>query len=190
MTEPGHRVGGWIQTFTGRSFWPLDARPSEVHIEDIAHSLSLLCRFAGHVRRFYSVAEHCVLMSYAVSPVNALAALLHDATEAYVVDLPAPVKKFMPEYRRAEDALWLVIAKRFGLPAAIPDEVHQADQRIVSDERAVLMAPSSRPWIKIRPLGVCVTGWPPHAAEDRYLFRFSELTGYRYLKYETEETSA
>ena len=69
------RKGGWIQTYTGRQFWPMDPRSHEVFIEDIAHSLSMMCRYAGHCERFYSVAEHSILLARHVSYENKLAAL-------------------------------------------------------------------------------------------------------------------
>lgn len=76
MTE---RIGDWIQTFTGRQFWPLDPQPDHIDIADIAHALAHDCRFGGHCRRFYSVAEHSVLLSRAVAPEFRLAALMHDS---------------------------------------------------------------------------------------------------------------
>src|SRR4051812_20612492 len=89
--------GDWMQTYTGRAFWPLDAQPEDVDPLDIAAALSMLCRYGGHVSRFYSVAEHCLLMSEAVAPEHALWALLHDATEAYMGDMVRPLKRQMPE---------------------------------------------------------------------------------------------
>src|ERR1051325_11429351 len=112
--------GDWMQTFSGRRFYPLSPRSDELDPADIAHALSLLCRYGGHVERFYSVAEHCVLMSEWVDPANALAALLHDATEAYVVDVPRPLKRQLAGYREIEAAVWLAIATRFGLELALP----------------------------------------------------------------------
>jgi hypothetical protein len=64
--------GDWIQTATGRPFWPIDPRPEDIDIEDIAHALSMLCRFGGHCLRFYSVAEHSVLLSQYVAPEHKL----------------------------------------------------------------------------------------------------------------------
>jgi hypothetical protein len=87
------RRGDWMQTFTGRAFYPLDPRPEDIDPVDIAHALSLICRYGGHSSRFYSVAEHCVLMSHAVAPEHALWALLHDATEAYLGDMIRPLKR-------------------------------------------------------------------------------------------------
>lgn len=94
------RKGDWIQTYTGRQFWPLDPKPEEVCIEDIAHALSQQCRYAGHTIRFYSVAQHSVEIALRVPRAAALWGLLHDAAEAYLVDLPRPVKYLMPAYKR------------------------------------------------------------------------------------------
>src|SRR3954454_351254 len=113
--------GDWMQTYSGRRFYPMNPRPSEIDPVDIAHALSLLCRYGGHVDRFYSVAEHCVLMSQAVAPENALAALLHDATEAYVCDVPRPLKRQLPGYAAIEAMVWLAIVARFDIALQLPD---------------------------------------------------------------------
>lgn len=171
------RTGDWMQTNSGGRFYPLDPRPEDMHPEDIAHALSLLCRYGGHVDRFYSVAEHCVLMSRAVPPEHALAALLHDATEAYVVDVPRPLKRYLPEYRAIEDRVWRAIAARFGIPEAMPETVKDADTRILLTERAALMRHAER-WFQddgYVPLPVEVSGWLPDVAEKFYLRRLAEL---------------
>lgn len=178
MTGLDVRPGQWLQTQSGRRFYPLDPRPSDIHTPDIAHALSLLCRYGGHLDRFMSVAEHCVLMSEAVAPEHALAALLHDATEAYVVDMPRPIKAYLPEYRALEDRVWTVIAMRFGLELELPAEVKEADNRIILTERRALMR-NAEEWAADRdgtvPLPVKVRGWAPAEAEMRYLARLSEL---------------
>src|SRR5690242_11754504 len=87
------RRGDWMQTYTGRRFWPLDPRVDDIDIGDIAHHLSLVCRFAGACREFYSVAQHCVGVSYVCDPKDALWGLLHDAAEAYVGDMVRPLKR-------------------------------------------------------------------------------------------------
>jgi hypothetical protein len=169
--------GDWMQTFSGRRFYPLSPRSDELDPADIAHALSLLCRYGGHVERFYSVAEHCVLMSEWVDPANALAALLHDATEAYVVDVPRPLKRQLAGYREIEAAVWLAIATRFGLELALPDQVDEADNRILLTERNALMSRAER-WHqdgRMEPLPVVITGWSPAEAERRYLDRLAEL---------------
>ncbi len=172
--------GDWMQTFTGRAFYPLSPRAEEVDSLDIAHSLSLLCRYNGHVQRFYSVAEHCVVMSKAVSPQNALAALLHDATEAYAGDLIRPIKAAMPEYRKMEDRLATVICSRYDIVSIYPDEVKQADTRILLDERKALLRTPPQSWGYVEgvdPLGVNVDGWLPEHAEEMYLDRLYQLIG-------------
>lgn len=125
-----------------------------------------------------SVAEHCVLMSYAVAPEHALWALLHDAAEAYVGDMVRPLKHAMPAYRAVEDRLMLAICDRFGLDYTCPTEVKAADNRILRDERAALMGPSPLPWLSIEnvpALGVEIECWWPPLAEERYLDRLHAL---------------
>ena len=169
--------GDWMQVYSGRRFYPLDPRPDEIDAADIAHALSLLCRYGGHVDRFYSVAEHCVLMSEAVAPEHALAALLHDATEAYVVDVPRPLKRQLAGYREIEAAVWRAICLRFGLVGDLPAEVHEADNRILLTERDALMSRTRHPWEQegLVPLPVTITGWSPGHAEGRYLARLARL---------------
>ncbi len=185
MSEPTSDWGrgSWMQTFTGRQFFPLDPRAEEIDPVDIAHALSLICRYGGHTRRFYSVAEHCWLMSYAVAPEHALWALLHDATEAYVGDMVRPLKHHLPEYQAAEARVWAAIALRFGLreldalPPAMPAEVKEADNRILLDERAALLTAPPAAWQQddLEPLGVDVRGVSPEIAEWRYKTRLTEL---------------
>lgn len=176
MTAP-ERFGDWMQTYRGAPFWPMDPRPDEIHILDIAHSLSMLCRYNGHCVRFYSVAEHSVHVSRAVPQEHALWGLLHDAGEAYLADVPRPVKPSLPGYKEAEGRLQLAIAERFGLPAAIPPEVHDADNRILVDEKEQAMLPSQREW-SIPPFGIGarISFWDPGRAEQEFMRRYHELT--------------
>lgn len=171
---------GWMQTVSGKAFYPLNPRLDDIDIEDIAHALGLICRYGGHTRWFYSVAEHCVLMSYAVSLENRLWALLHDATEAYMSDLIRPLKRVMPTYVEHERNLMLAICAKYGLPFDEPAEVKEADTRILRDERTILMSKPPQPWVideqDIPSLGVNPQGWTPHEAKMEYLSRFRELT--------------
>lgn len=171
------RKGDWMQTFTGQKFYSLDPRPEEVVPEDIAHALGFLCRFGGHSTHFYSVAEHCVLMSYAVEPKNALWALLHDATEAYVGDMVRPLKRHMPAFCEVEDEVMAAICTRFGLDPTFPEEVHDADNRILVNERKAVMVNTSHDWYTdgLEPLPVSIAGWYPKLAEQNYLYRLNEL---------------
>lgn len=168
---------GWMQTFGGTAFDPLNPVLEDIHISDIAHHLSLTCRYSGAVQRFYSVAEHSVLVARAVPPEHFRWGLLHDATEAYIADLVRPIKHRMPEYRAVEDNLMAFICTRFGLPLDCPPEVHDADLRIVVDEKAALLGPEPKPWNAIagcEPLGVEVTGWLPEVAEQMFLASYYE----------------
>jgi hypothetical protein len=172
--------GDWMQTYTGRAFFPMDPDPDDIDPDDIAHALSLLCRYNGHVDRFYSVAEHCVLVSRAVPAEDALWGLLHDATEAYVGDMIRPLKRSMPEYRAAEDRVMAAIATRFGLTGEMPASVKNADNRILLTERAALMsAAPPRAWMQdgLEPLPVTVHGWYPTGAEAQFAFRLYDLLG-------------
>lgn len=179
-TQKSWERGHWMQTYTGHVFYPMHPRAAEVNIIDIAHALSLLCRYNGHVDRFYSVAEHCVLLSYAVPEADALWALLHDATEAYVGDMIRPLKAHMPDYVAAEDRVMGAIVERFELTAVtMPASVKDADDRILLTERAALMGGKrAGAWKQEgqEPLPVLVTGWSPERAEQEYLLRFGELT--------------
>jgi uncharacterized protein len=172
--------GDWMQTYTGRAFYPMAPEIDDIDPIDVAHALSLICRYGGHVKRFYSVAEHCVLMSHAVAPEHALWALLHDATEAYLSDMIRPIKQAMPEYRAAEWRMQLAIVGRFNLPTLEPpDEVKEADNRILHDERRALMKTPPLPWGSldgIPALGVHIAAWWPAEAEREYLHRLDALT--------------
>jgi len=170
------RRGDWMQTATGRQFWPIDPRPEEVHIEDIAHALSLMCRYGGHCLRFYSVAEHSVLVARATSPEHRLWALLHDAAEAYVADVIRPLKPFLRDYQNIEDGVMRAICQRFGLDVIMPQEVKDLDIRILMDEKAQNMALEPAPWIKAEPLGVQLRFWQPGRARAEFLRLFGELT--------------
>jgi hypothetical protein len=89
----------WLATYSGAEFSLIDPQPDQVRIGDIAHSLSQLCRFVGATRSFYSVAQHCVLVSDHCPPEYAFAGLMHDAAEAYCLDMPRPLK-YLPAWRR------------------------------------------------------------------------------------------
>ena len=174
--DDSERPGDWIQTFTGRCFWPLDPRPSEVFIEDIAHSLAMRCRFAGHTTRFYSVAEHSVLVSQNVLVEHALWGLLHDAAEAYSADVPRPLKRCLPQWAPMEKAIMRAVCDRFGLAHEEPEDIKRADFSILVDERIELLAACERPWGALPdPLGVEVKGLLPFEAKAAFMARFREL---------------
>lgn len=169
--------GDYISTYTGR-FWPMSPRASEIDIKDIAHSLAMQCRYAGHVRRFYSVAEHSVHIARWLlenAPHAALHGLLHDAPEAYLVDVPRPVKKSLRGYREAEDRVWQAVAAAFSLSPIMPDEVHEADNRIIADEMRQNMHECDHKYDE--PLGVTLEYWDPVRGEREFLEMYRALTG-------------
>lgn len=173
--------GGWIQTRTGRQFFPLNPKPEDVCLEDIAHPLAMQCRFTGHCKYHYSIAQHSVLVSLHCDPQDALWGLLHDASEAYLVDVPRPLKRipeFAEVYLRAEKSLMDVICAHFGLPTTMPGSVHFADGAALATEKRDLMAIPPAPWEDLPP------PWPepikemsPEAARDLFYARFHELVG-------------
>jgi len=177
------RIGDWIQTASGRPFWPLDPRAEEIDIFDIAHSLSNLCRFNGHCSRFYSVAEHSVLVSLVVPPADALAGLLHDATEAYCADVPRPLKPFLKGYADIEAGIWRAVAARFGLAEELPPSVKLADNTVLLAEKAALLGPSPMPWAwakDIVPAPVPILCGLPTHAKRFFIERFMDLTEGRF----------
>lgn len=127
----------FLQTRSGDPLDFQDPDPNSIHIEDIAHALALTCRYNGHTPFPYSVAQHCVLASYAAPHSLELEALLHDAQEAYVGDMPSPLKKMLPGYQVVEDKLEAVIRKKFGLPEEFSPGVKEVDMRmLVTEARA------------------------------------------------------
>lgn len=168
----------WLQTYTGRAFHTNPPDPSSVDVLDIAHALSNLCRFGGHVRNFYSVAEHSVHVSHLVPREHALAGLLHDATEAYIVDLPRPIKEQLRAYQDIESRVWRVIAEHFGLDPVPPPCVKEADNAMLLAERDQLLGPVPIPWTwaaGLKPADRQTLCLSPTEARRVFLDRFNEL---------------
>lgn len=172
----------WIQTSTGGKFHILAPQQDEIEIEDIGHSLAKMCRFTGHVRKFYSVAEHSVLASRLVPPSDTLWALLHDASEGYLTDMNRPLKHFTPVgpvYREIEKTVQNAICVKFHLPLDQPTSVHDADNALLYAEKDQLM-PSmdwETKWGKNEALAnVKIRCWSPDVAKVAFLYRFFELT--------------
>ena len=142
----------WMLTYTGRKVYPAELEPQDVDIRDIAHHLSMLCRFTGACRTFYSVAEHSLLVCRLLAEVSPdddrlqLCGLLHDAPEAYLSDLATPLKRQLPLYGAMERAAWWAIAERFDLPMALPPAVKHADLVALAIERRDLMPPYPEQW--------------------------------------------
>jgi hypothetical protein len=176
--QPASRLGDFMQTYTGRQFWPLDPREDEVCIEDIAHSLAMQCRYAGHCIQFYSVAEHSVHIAWWLhrhaDATTALMGLLHDASEAYLIDVPRPVKPFLDGYKSLERWVQNAVMRSFQLPEQMPAAAKEADDRIIADE-LVNLKPMDWHRFHDDPLGVKLAYWSPAEAEERFLSAFHAL---------------
>ena len=167
-----------IGTYTGRKFWPLDARPEEVDIIDIAHALSCMCRFNGHVTEFYSVAQHSVMVSHLVPEQDAMWGLLHDASEAYIADIVRPINSSLTNYAEIEENLMKVIAEAFNLPWPMPPSVKVADSVALKTEQRDLKPHSSK-WCPhtdgVKPLPTRIRAFDQRTAERLFLNRFHQL---------------
>lgn len=170
----------WVQTYSGKKFFPLDPNDDDLEIEDIAHALSNQCRFAGHVREFYSVAQHSVLVSLDCRPENALAGLLHDAAEAYLTDLPRPLKRSdgFEAYNAAERSLMASIERRFDLAGHCWLSIHESDMRVFAAECRDLMSPL-HPEFDVggfAPIDDRIEPLTPKEAKRLFLARYNELS--------------
>ncbi|MEO1721009.1 MAG: phosphohydrolase [Pseudomonadota bacterium] len=174
-----HRQRGrdaWIMTASGGRFHPLDPKPDEVKLEDIAQALSNTCRYSGHCTEFYSVAEHCVHVSNFVPPQYAAWGLLHDAGEAYLADIARPVKPFLPGFAAIEKKIMAAVCTHFGLPLQEPTEVKRVDTAILVDEAQQLMDGDISGWhLPEPPLGVKLRPWSPEQARHVFLSRARAL---------------
>lgn len=178
MTPSTHT--DWIQTFTGKQFFPFNPQPEQIDILDIAHALSNLCRYGGHTESFYSVAQHSYLVSLIVPREDALRGLLHDASEAYLIDVPRPIKHHaaMQPYRETEDLILTTIYHRFGLVTLDPPSIKIADREMLRTEQRDLMKPAPVAWQDSREgarTDFDIIPWTPDYAEHQFLKRFEEV---------------
>lgn len=184
------RKGDFICTYTGVHFYPLDPRPEEIKIEDIAHALARICRFNGHLDIFYSVGQHVLTVATELSlrgysPKIALYGLVHDFSEAYITDIPTPVKNFLPDYQEVENNLQKAIYDALiGFPITEEEYsvVKQVDHEVLLVE-AYRMSKHQN-WVKEVP-----------ALEGNYKFRIENpedveariISLYRYLLFQTKK---
>lgn len=168
-----------IQTHSGKFYDFVEPHVDMIDIHDIAHSLSLLCRFTGHVDDFYSVAQHSVMVSYIVPKEDALAGLLHAAHEAYVGDVSSPFKVLLPDYRVYEELAAQTVRRAFGLPYTLPPSVREADLIALATEREGFMKAAQHvAWSVLegvepynRPMPALVS----KHAEQLFMLRFKEI---------------
>lgn len=184
--------GDWHQTYTGKKFWPLDPNAEDICIEDIAHALSLLCRFGGHCKEFYSVAQHSVLGAQTLYIDTKLHSekryslahhfLLHDAAEAYICDLPRPIKRHSELgkiYIEIEHKLERVIAAKFNLDWPPDPIIKYTDSRMLLTEKRDLLTDPPSAWKQDEgefPLfDFSIQAWSPKSAEHEFLLMFNFL---------------
>jgi len=177
-----------ILTASGRYFDFLSPDPESIVIEDIATALSRICRFTGHTKQFYSVAQHSVLVSYLAPQELALQGLLHDASEAYLGDVSSPLKQLLPDYKVIERRVERAILERFGLPFPLHPSIKEADVRALVTERRAFMP---EPIDCYRVTDAVAWSWTdgveaeparpryaftPEGAREMFLARYEELT--------------
>jgi len=167
---------GWMETFTGKRVNPLELRPEDVDIVDIAHALSQICRYGGHCHKFYSVAEHCIRVAVKAPDELKLAALLHDAEEAYLGDVIRPLKYCFPMLVEAGLQAQYIIYKAFNV--SIDDvginAIKVLDNVLIATEARDLMVNSAN-WNGLPPpLPETITPIPQHQAKDIFLAKFKE----------------
>jgi len=155
-----------IRTFTGKVFDLKILDPDSICIEDIAHGLSNTARFAGHLPKLYSVAQHSFHVAQSASKENQLAALLHDASEAYLGDMPSPFKKMLPDYKEQEDRLMKVIAQKFGFDYPLHPEIKKIDGDFLNIEWNAFVENNDSSF----PL------YSPEEAEKQFLVMFKIIT--------------
>lgn len=167
----------YIETYSGEKFYFLNPDPDMIKIEDIAHALSMQCRFTGHSSRFYSVAEHSIKVAQLCQ--NKMAGLLHDASEAYLTDVASPVKPFLHNYKTLEDKLMKAIATKFGFPYPFEEEIHSADKIQLLAEARVLLKSRGTTWPNYDPdlayKGIRPDCWVPQLAEGYFMETFRSI---------------
>ena len=185
LKEDWVNAGGWIVTHTGLRFDFTDPQPDQICIEDIAHALSLICRFGGHSKHHYSVAQHSWLLSYNVPDGLELEALLHDGAEAYTGDIPSPLKAILPDFQFIESNVNLALRRKFNLmpvsgewPCDMHPDVKAADKRILVDEAEALFENHGPLFDSaIEGMGLRIAEYHPADVEEKFLHRYRELTG-------------
>ena len=157
-----------IRTFTGK--WMNVFEPTEdmICIEDIAHSLSMQCRFGGHLPKFYSVAQHSYHCSQMVDAPHKLAALLHDASESFICDIPRPIKHNLKEYKPIEDKLMNLIAKKYGFDYPLHEDIKKIDEEMLQFEWNTIM-------IDRQTSGYNFVLFSPEEAEKKFLQAFNRI---------------
>ena len=168
----------YVSTVSGNRFYPLEPRIDRVAIEDIAHGLAYQCRFNGQTQAFYSVAQHSLVVASLVPTDLRLAALLHDAAEAYLGDMVKPLKVLLPEFAAIEEKVSAIIAGAFGIDFSDYGPIKRADLIALATEKRDLMPHSVERWAyldDIRPLPGTIVPMDPAQGKQAFLLEFTRL---------------
>lgn len=176
QSEALAKTGPSIQVASGHLFYFDDSSLDDIRIEDIAHALSNICRFTGHTKSFYSVAQHSVLVSQHVPDEHKLAALLHDAPEAYINDMSRPIKymRGLEGYRHVEASVWNRISLKFGVPYYAHECIKEADDRMLFTEKRDLLPPLEWDW-HCEPYADEIVPQTPEEAKRKFLVMYYGL---------------
>jgi len=175
----------YIETQSGRKFTFLSPKPDDIDITDIAHALSQQCRYNGHCKTFYSVAEHSVLVASRLHPGIALAGLLHDAAEAYLSDIPSPIKHYLPDYEKLEAGIEEAIFKKFHIWDTVQEHkaaIKKADLEQLATEAHYLLVSRGEDWSWTKEANIKVDetrkplGMPPGQAFAVFMDYYMYLT--------------
>jgi hypothetical protein len=184
-------MSNWVLTYTGRKFNFNDLMNNDIQILDIAHALSMTCRYGGATKYFYSVAQHSVYLSEEIlkdthDQFLSFDALMHDAEEAYVGDMKTPLKSMIPVFSEIALQVDKGIRQKFAhlnLASEMQEKTKEYDRRILLDERKALMIQSEHKWDMesdgTEPLGIYIEPWSPARAKMEFLEMFMFLTGER-----------
>lgn len=169
----------YVSTFLGNRFYPLEPRIDRVVIEDIAHGLAYQCRFNGQTQEFYSVAQHSLIVASLVPTDLRLAALLHDAAEAYLGDMVKPLKVLLPQFAAIEEAVTAIIAGTFQVDFSDYGPIKRADLIALATEKRDLMPHSAERWNYldgIVPMPGRIVPMYPGEAKQAFLREFARLS--------------
>lgn len=177
IVEDGQRTDGYIRTFSGMKVFLLEPSLESINIIDMAHSLAHICRFTGHPKKFYSVGQHSVYVSWICPPEQALWGLIHEGGEPFFSDLNSVAKRLpgMDAYRTYEINFRTKTAVKFGLSPDEPPSVKEADNLMLVTEQRDLMWGDERSSTLV-PLALKIKPWSSRKSKRVFLLRFKELT--------------
>lgn len=179
MNTPTRHPYIWVPDAANKSWYVDNIQPDMIDIVSIAKGLAKQCRFGGQIDYFYSVAQHSILLRNALpcEPQFKIFGLLHDAAEAYIGDMPKPIKVTLPDFNKLEDRVMQAIASKYTMYYPFPATVKEYDSRILVDEATQLFN-DTPDWIQdyidggVEPLGINIVPWRWQVAQSAFLEMF------------------